>query len=1756
MAETFEIEEVVDILSNDNELDEALQTDGKFPLSSLQERDLAELLLDNDTTLQSLTVDDLFTGNYYRTTINGIIGTVSDALYKQIMYTYKYSAVKIFFRDNWELFVPGYDRVKFLDNRGKKQLYIESFMREFDRFSKIIDDIYDIVDINRVPADYLNYLAQVIGFEREDYDLINDLSFRQLLKNIIEIYRIKGTAYSFELFFGFLGFEIDAKEFWFDRRYSKLSSNSYTSEGSKNNYLHYLTTKKPATSYPSGMTDPYVPDKEEIKDTMDLNIFQKYMDLFEDGDSNGYSYEQLVGDTDGYNGDTYTYFKTNIIQYQLTPVGVTRDAEFTAEDLETINLYTEFLTPIFIKARVLLAALPYEDAAYSTLFLEDTNRSDPVFYDLNKYDILTIDAVAGDTGDSFAIIEISDPDQQLYQVIKPEGLIYVGDSTLGDADNEGFYHLYGDTEGDSYAWHLLGTTTLKTRHPMSGTDQTSSGGLVWAGGPDNMFHLYQGFYPNKYYYGDTDPYGDSVVITYRNVDVPNLYDYFKLTDELSSTNNQFPVTKTVEYNNPYYTLYVLDTDYNDYSIQTRADELTYVNPKAKYWKGFQRNIYLGNFGIWHGDSNWISNPHLMGDTSEWSTIDRAEVTTAKRKLGNIELARIKGTGFGVNAGVRQETLVGPGFGSDMVLQAIFQKGNATASSLRYYDGSALLKLDIDFVNKTVTKTAGDTIWYQWLDEDKTTVWVALHYGSLDDSSGTQNVYIYGQYNDSSNTTRDAYVGGVFLEPGKYPTPFHEHIRPGSSLTYDFDWNNKGTVEFYSKFEFPYDNDKDHVMFSDGDTAGTWNIRAFYNASGDNISFEISDNGGGNVDRFNFARANNGEWGEGKTYGSNKYLNDWTFYKFAWDIPNQDYRVWAGMVKEGDIGDTSGDTKGDSLVYVGQMTVSNTGTPSFNNFLTIGTSRDGDTKNLDGEITDFIVKDSFDTTTEEFYRDRPYDTDSMAGRQVIRKGGHYLSGFHTDSWKVTRKLNNNSAYNVISNNNPTYSEDQINERIAELITQGDTGFYNYSTYGIRERDLLFPVDSKRAKISGDTIYSLGDTFTATVGDSHLSFGDSDYTFERNKYIILRNGFDKYKKHLVVQTGAGDTTGDTYIIIHPVYDGDSNGDTIGRAYHTKNWLHYYTEPDEGDTVGDSTFTTSAGFIDVVHRYNKDLKDPSTITLSSNLPLKVGDQERPYSEYESYISGERLNYNILSFANGDTFGFHVSDAIIGDSSFRVALVNHQGGDSTFTSFLVEDLDTTFIASEVLKGINVDYFDYFSRLETVKEDASLLLNFNRGDSGDSMAYDMSFNANHGFISRVGGDSGEYNLNGKVGSSFKFRGDLDNNQKDFVRIPHASSLNFGTDDFTISFYLKIDTLPSVKSNNMTLIEKKNNVGSYTGYTIYISDTDKLTMNIAGVGSSQDTMVSDSTFVGDTWYYIRIERNNTTIKMNINENEQSSTISASHDLSNGDTLLIGGLSLLEQFNGDLDEIILIPRVLNGLEINKLANMPTTSTIYTGDTATYSSITEYTDRRGKVTSIDVLNGSGVGEVYVYDPITGDSKWTTEFSVLTQDSFITLYDLPGDTTNGTYQVQTTSRTGNGDTVVITLGDSLPGSDQGDSGGYIKIARRALLKEAKKVNTGDSVGAFIVKDTSKKYAFLKAGDTIQIKYRGDTNDGTYTLIGDAEFSRITTGDTLGLTTLRVGDSLPGDSGDSVGVVEVYSGNYWVLGDTEIPSRFDYIEFIKTRI
>ena len=195
----------------------------------------------------------------------------------------------------------------------------------------------------------------------------------------------------------------------------------------------------------------------------------------------------------------------------------------------------------------------------------------------------------------------------------------------------------------------------------------------------------------------------------------------------------------------------------------------------------------------------------------------------------------------------------------------------------------------------------------------------------------------------------------------------------------------------------------------------------------------------------------------------------------------------------------------------------------------------------------------------------------------------------------------------------------------------------------------------------------------------------------------------------------------------------------------------------------------------------------------------------------------------------------------------------------------------------------------------------------GTAEARDQSGNANHGDVI-----NGALPIIGKIGQALDFDG-----SNDYVDAgdPLSGALDFGTGDFTISVWVKPESI-----SNMEIINKALNSGTFEGYELRIADN--LLFDFWPYNNGGNRVFSTTSPVVNTWYHIVGYRSNGTIGIAVNGVIQATALN-SVDVNTTEPFRIGynntgwdGAS----WNGLIDEVRIYNRALSADEVTRLYNL--------------------------------------------------------------------------------------------------------------------------------------------------------------------------------------------------------------------------------------------
>ena len=111
----------------------------------------------------------------------------------------------------------------------------------------------------------------------------------------------------------------------------------------------------------------------------------------------------------------------------------------------------------------------------------------------------------------------------------------------------------------------------------------------------------------------------------------------------------------------------------------------------------------------------------------------------------------------------------------------------------------------------------------------------------------------------------------------------------------------------------------------------------------------------------------------------------------------------------------------------------------------------------------------------------------------------------------------------------------------------------------------------------------------------------------------------------------------------------------------------------------------------------------------------------------------------------------------------------------------------------------------------------------------------------------------GKVGPGFRFDG-----VDDYVQIPHDASLNPGTDDFSVDFWMNTDS-----SNNQALVNKREACGPVSFWSISIEPDGHIGAELYSGGVNFNVIFTDIPVNDGTWHHVALVRQTMTATLYI-----------------------------------------------------------------------------------------------------------------------------------------------------------------------------------------------------------------------------------------------------------------------------------------------------
>jgi hypothetical protein len=172
---------------------------------------------------------------------------------------------------------------------------------------------------------------------------------------------------------------------------------------------------------------------------------------------------------------------------------------------------------------------------------------------------------------------------------------------------------------------------------------------------------------------------------------------------------------------------------------------------------------------------------------------------------------------------------------------------------------------------------------------------------------------------------------------------------------------------------------------------------------------------------------------------------------------------------------------------------------------------------------------------------------------------------------------------------------------------------------------------------------------------------------------------------------------------------------------------------------------------------------------------------------------------------------------------------------------------------------------------------------------------------------------------------DFEKGDSDYLSIADASQTGLDiTGDFTIAFWMKLESLPSSSGSASTIIQKYT---AGNGYFVFLADTDdKVYIDLYGGGNTRDISTNAFVVSGDVgnWVHVVVASSLTSGNVAMYKNGSSVSVTTGGTRigaigTNAEPFQIGGGSFYNYYDGLLDEFGIWNRLLTGAEVTSLYN---------------------------------------------------------------------------------------------------------------------------------------------------------------------------------------------------------------------------------------------
>ncbi len=388
-----------------------------------------------------------------------------------------------------------------------------------------------------------------------------------------------------------------------------------------------------------------------------------------------------------------------------------------------------------------------------------------------------------------------------------------------------------------------------------------------------------------------------------------------------------------------------------------------------------------------------------------------------------------------------------------------------------------------------------------------------------------------------------------------------------------------------------------------------------------------------------------------------------------------------------------------------------------------------------------------------------------------------------------------------------------------------------------------------------------------------------------------------------------------------------------------------------------------------------------------------------------GSTVNF----FINGSPGG----SASTGSMTTGTNLLLGTGGPSPGTAFLDGSLDEVRIYNRALSADEVSELYHLTSPTGVDTSLKGYWSFNGKDVSGTTAYDRSGAGNTGTLT-----NGPTITEGRVGQALNFfPNGSDNNSRMLITDPANGSLDFGSGDFSVGFWMKGRGYSDQTSSlNVPLAKKNNDSAGTAGYAFYYTSSNLMTFRMGNGTTDYNIAALTNTVSDNGWHFYIGTRSGTTLTLFIDSIVAGST-TVSGSTSNSENLAIGaddngGNGNSRNVNAIIDEVRIYGTALTATQIQSLyalgqsdkVNTSMSQSVGTGrldsGLALYWPLDDGTSGATPTTAADSSTNANTGT------LTGGPTWTTgqigsavDFDGT--DDYVTVADTDAlDVTDGTH------------------------------------------------------------------------------------------------------------------------------------------------------------